>query len=151
MVVRRYPLSEQALDRLLATRGLVPQQQPSSGPLGAAWIRSPKLRKDRKPTLSDNTTQERSALHEDLLQMALVGNSADGDTEVNFAFQQDVLRGASLVLQFSGKSIRACFKVPDDTVRRMIEGHIDGLVARLRDRGFVVESTRIDVGPGNDS
>ena len=68
----------------------------------------------------------------------LVGAPGSGDHEIHLMFKEDVLRGLYLRLERREDGLFAHFTVADDTTRRAIEGEIDTLLTRLRDRGMKI-------------
>jgi hypothetical protein len=88
------------------------------------------------------------ALLGELTDMMLVGaDDADsGRPEIHLQFKSDVVGGLQLRLVKKPEGLSAVFIVKDAATRRAVVGHVDALVARLRERGFTVVEARLEVG-----
>lgn len=149
----RYPLAEATLARLLGD-----DAAPEKGPVdddtpffvGASILRAPaSIAKPREPRPTEkDAPAERArteALMEDMVDLCLVGDE-DGRHQVHLSFKDDVLRGLYVRLERRDDGLFACFFVADDTARRMLEGNVESMVARMRARGMRIAGYSIEVG-----
>ena len=96
----------------------------------------------------DDGGRDTGALLGELTDMMLVGaDDADsGRPEIHLQFKSDVVGGLQLRLVKKPEGLSAVFIVKDAATRRAVVGHVDALVARLRERGFTVVEARLEVG-----
>ena len=96
----------------------------------------------------DDGRRDTGALLGELTDMMLVGaDDADsGRPEIHLQFKSDVVGGLQLRLVKKPEGLSAVFIVKDAATRRAVVGHVDALVARLRERGFTVVEARLEVG-----
>ena len=96
----------------------------------------------------DGGRSDTGALLGELTDMMLVGaDDADsGRPEIHLQFKSDVVGGLQLRLVKKPEGLSAVFIVKDAATRRAVVGHVDALVARLRERGFTVVEARLEVG-----
>lgn len=163
-----YPLAEAALARLLGEGPADPAQAAPPAPLdempaidpllgvdaGAALPpfgvgpaithRPPEVRRPPPPR-PEPEPDEIEPLTEDMLDMVLIGGEDDGPPTVHLMFKAGVLGGAHLLLERRPEGLYARFQVEDAHSRRTIEGQIDALLARLRDRGIRVAGHEVVV------
>ena len=153
-VDERYPRHVAALAALLAAR-TAPAAPTAPFRVGSAVFRAPPPR--RAPPPPPRASRDSSAgsgddddvddLLGELTDMMLVGaGEADsGHAEVHLQFKSDVFGGLHLRLIKKPEGLVAVFHVPDAATRRAVAAHVDALVARLRDKGFVVVDARLEV------
>jgi flagellar hook-length control protein FliK len=153
----RYPLAEAALARLLGEEE-APAPQPTSrdvddGPfsLGPAIMRPPPEIAQPAPEPDPAGDEEVSArartdeLMEDMVEMLLVGDDEDGQQQIHLSFKEDVFGGLYLKLERTGDGLFARFIVNDNHARRGVEGHVETLLARLRDRGMRIAGHEVEM------
>jgi hypothetical protein len=128
--------------------------------VGPGVLRAPAPRARRAPVAdghepvapgrddNDNKSRDTGAPLGELTDMMLVGaDDADsGRPEVHLQFKSDVVGGLQLRLVKKPEGLSAVFIVKDAATRRAVVGHVDALVARLRERGFTVVEARLEVG-----
>jgi hypothetical protein len=151
----RYPLARATLQRLLRGAAAAPRAPLAAFQLGPAVLRAPapRSRVGADDDIADDDIADDAVAADDadllgeLVDMVLVGadDSQSHLPEVHLQFKADVFGGLHLRLQKAPEGLIACFTVQDAAARRAVVGHLDALVARLRDRGFAVLRADIDV------
>lgn len=156
----RYPLAEAALARLLGEDLLAARPRPgddgSAFTLGPAVMRPPPAIALPSPADVDLPPPEGAvtsagpstdSLMEDMVDVMLVGDD-DGTQHVHLAFKEDVFGGLYLKLERASDGLFATFLVSGDRERRGVEGHVDLLLSRLRDRGMRITGHTVEVRQG---
>lgn len=151
----RYPLAEAALARLLGEDLLAGRPRP--GDDGGAFTVGPAVMRPppaiavpapdvdlAPPDVTQRDEARTDALMEDMVDVMLVGDD-DGKQHVHLAFKEDVFGGLYLKLERTPEGLYATFLVPSDSERRGVEGHVDLLLARLRDRGMRITGHKVEV------
>lgn len=157
----RYPRAAALLERLLAAR---PSSSSSSaaalaGPfaVGPAVLRAPppvmRRAEQGKPRKLDASLEGEGGTEEmlgELVDMVFVSadEAHDGNAEVHLVFKAEVLGGLHMKLVKLPDGMHATFVVDDAAARRAVSDNIDGLVARLRERGFTIASHKIELLAG---
>jgi hypothetical protein len=150
-----YPLAEQALQRLL---GEPVANAPRPGDDGEAFTVGPDIMRpppevavpsapagDKGEEGEEGDERSRTdELMEDMVDMMLVGDD-DGQHTVHLAFKDHVFGGLYLKLERTPDGLHATFLVGDDIDRRGVEGQVDALLARLRDRGMRIAGHSVEV------
>ena len=153
-VDERYPRNVAALAALLAARA-APAAPTAPFRVGSAVFRAPPPLRAPPPTRAvvnagddgDGADDEVDDLLGELTDMMLVGagDADSGHAEVHLQFKSDVFGGLHLRLIKKPEGLVAVFHVDDAATRRAVAAHVDALVARLRDKGFVVVDARLEV------
>jgi hypothetical protein len=153
----RYALAYAAVERLLGEtapqRAPAPAEPPAPFSIGAAIFRPPPAvatpALDPQAEQADDedgapaTTDE---LLGELVDMVLVGDPEGGAKhEVHLVFKAEVLGGLHMKLEKRPTGLFATFLVDDASSRRMVEGRVDELLVRLRDKGFQVAGHAVTV------
>lgn len=152
-----YPLAEATLKRLLAERTTTTTtaSAPAAFRLGPPVLRAPPptvrapvvAGDDEEEAGEDGAAPSTGDLLGELTDMVLVGaDDADsGLPEVHLQFKAEVFGGLHLRLVKRADGLVASFGVHDAAARRAVAGHVDDLIARLRERGFSVVGHSLDI------
>jgi hypothetical protein len=159
-VDERYPKNVAALAALLAARA-APAAPTAPFRVGAAVFRAPPPRRAPPPSTrasidagkTESSDDDVDDLLGELTDMMLVGagDADSGHAEVHLQFKSDVFGGLHLRLIKKPEGLVAVFLVNDAATRRAVAAHVDALVARLRDKGFVVVEARLEVAGASSS
>ena len=156
-----YPHCMATLAQLLSTTTTTATTTTTTFRVGPGVLRAPAPRARRAPVADghepvapgrgdddDGGGRDTGALLGELTDMMLVGaDDADsGRPEIHLQFKSDVVGGLQLRLVKKPEGLSAVFIVKDAATRRAVVGHVDALVARLRERGFTVVEARLEVG-----
>ena len=161
-----YPRALAALARLLdePAPGAPAEDEPPAAPgpssapesldafsVGADVTRAPAAiaRPPEEPSEDDSSAVadvEGKTPAEDMLELALLGSDDDGEREIHLVFKEDVFGGLYLQLTQGPDGLFASFRVADASTRRAVEGRIDELLMRLRDKGLRVAGYEVTVG-----
>lgn len=166
----RYPLATATLLRLLHGDGGVVEPALAAFRLGPAVLRAPPAVRAGRPVAGavvgpddGGAAGERSAAGEggddaehpqdllgELVDMVLVtaDDSASRHPEVHLQFKAEVFGGLHLRLQKTPEGLVAAFTVADAAARRAVVAQVDGLLERLRGRGFAVVKHSVDIAGG---
>ena len=150
----RYPLALAAVKRLLGE-----DAPPPVGPftIGASILRPPpsvavppsRAADDDDADDADAEPTDTDALLGELVDMVLVGDPDGGPKhEIHLVFKAEVLGGLHLRMQRRADGLFCTFLAADPNSRRMVEGHVDELLVRLRERGFKVAGHTVAVREG---
>lgn len=140
---RHYPLMRALLkDPDAVPYGIEPPTPPALPPVPGTFIPA-----GRAPAGRPNPAD----LDEMLLTMAeglLVGESADGGTEVRVTLRDEFFAGTELRIALGDGRVRATLVPPDRSIYMQLNGHASDLEARLSDRGLRVASIEV-LEPGS--
>jgi hypothetical protein len=160
-VDERYPKNVAALAALLAARA-APAPPTAPFRVGSAVFRAPPPLRAPPPSTRGSIDAGKTDGSDDddvddllgeLTDMLLVGagDADSGHAEVHLQFKSDVFGGLHLRLIKKPEGLVAVFLVDDAATRRAVAAHVDALVARLRDKGFVVVDARLEVSGASSS
>jgi|GEM_PF-956839 len=130
--------------------------------VGPAVMRAPpavQTPAPERPTVDDTQAQRAvtKGRLEDMVDLMFMGSGTGDDDDpasqqIHLQFKEDVLDGLYVTLVKVDGGMRATFVVRDANSRRLVDGHVQNLVARLSSKGItivdtVVEVQEVDKGP----